>query len=92
MTCSLRVAKHLGSVGPMPLTAGAFLCRCTHSRRSYISLGTMEGNEMIPTIMDNLYSQKKIETECLSVSFVPTTSKNSMPNGEMTFGAVDPNK
>ena len=45
----------------------------------------------IPTVTDNLYEQGSIPSNLVAISFEPTTSK-SVVNGEMMFGAIDPNK
>ena len=44
-----------------------------------------------PTLMDNLFSQKKIEKELFSLFFSPTITTES-ENGEITFGGIDSSK
>lgn len=50
---------------------------------------TVANTYQVPTVSDNLLSQKKISTEVLGVSFNPYTSSQS---GELTFGGVDSSK
>lgn len=52
---------------------------------------TNEPYTKIPTVSDNLLSQKKISSEIVAISFNPTTS-TSTANGELTFGGVDSGK
>ncbi|KAL5512770.1 hypothetical protein ACEPAG_3036 [Sanghuangporus baumii] len=55
--------------------------------------GTVRGNQPVPTVTDNLYSQGTIPTESIGISYNPTTgSSSSLMNGELTFGGVDPSK
>lgn len=56
-----------------------------------LTSGTVSGTSKVPTVADNLYSQKKISTEVLGVSYNPTTSYTTA-NGELTFGGVDSSK
>lgn len=41
----------------------------------------------VPTVTDNLYTQKKIAQEVLGVFFAPVSEPDS--NGELTFGGYD---
>jgi hypothetical protein len=56
-----------------------------------LTQGTVTGAGPVPTVLDNLYSQGRISSEVLSISYVPTTTIDA-PNGELTFGAVDHTK
>lgn len=51
-------------------------------------IGTVSGTTSVPTVTDNLFSQKTIPTESLAISFNPTTSSGEV-NGELTFGSTD---
>ncbi|KAF8170922.1 aspartic peptidase domain-containing protein [Pholiota molesta] len=53
-----------------------------------LTQGTVSGTTSVPTVTDNLSSQKTIPTESLAISFNPTTS-NGEVNGELTFGSTD---
>ncbi|KAG2114209.1 aspartic peptidase domain-containing protein [Suillus discolor] len=64
-------------LGPVGLTAGSL---------------TDEPRTTIPTVSDNLHSQSTIHREVVSISFQPTTSTQSMVNGELTFGGTVRNK
>ena len=52
---------------------------------------TDQPNSKIPATSDNLFSQGKISSEVVGISFNSTTSLSS-GNGELTFGGVDPSK
>ncbi|KAL5492342.1 hypothetical protein ACEPAI_3789 [Sanghuangporus weigelae] len=56
-----------------------------------LTQGTVSDTSKVPTVADNLYSQKKINTEVVGISFNPATSA-SETNGEMTFGGDDSSK
>ncbi|KAL5492367.1 hypothetical protein ACEPAI_3814 [Sanghuangporus weigelae] len=56
-----------------------------------LTMGTVTGTSKVPTVVDNLYSQKKINTEVVGISYNPFTS-SSQTNGELTFGGVDSSK
>ncbi|KAF8330509.1 aspartic peptidase domain-containing protein [Amanita rubescens] len=45
----------------------------------------------IPTVTDTAFSEKKISTHCVSVSFQPAT-ENSVQNGELMWGGIDSTK
>jgi hypothetical protein len=47
--------------------------------------------KIIPTIMDNLFNQKKIPANQYALSFQPSSTKSD-PNGEITFGGIDESK
>ncbi|CAO3666850.1 unnamed protein product [Umbelopsis ramanniana] len=47
--------------------------------------------KIIPTIMDNLFSQKKIPANQFALSFQPSTTASDA-NGEITFGGIDESK
>lgn len=63
-------------LGPVILTSG------TLTNKPYTE---------IPTVSDNLLSQKQISSEIVAISFNPTTS-TALANGELTFGGVDASK
>ncbi|KAI5120607.1 hypothetical protein M0805_008083 [Coniferiporia weirii] len=52
---------------------------------------TVEGEETVSTVTDNLYAQGKVSTEVVGVSFAPTTHQPNA-NGVLTFGGADPSK
>ncbi|KAG8710988.1 hypothetical protein FRC11_003905 [Ceratobasidium sp. 423] len=52
---------------------------------------TPNNGKPVPTIMDALLAQKKIEQNMFGVSFAPTTSRGAV-NGELTFGGTNPQK
>ncbi|TBU65524.1 acid protease [Dichomitus squalens] len=52
--------------------------------------GTVNGTELVPTVMDNLYAQGVIEEEVLGVYFAPLSRNSTLEiNGELTIGGVD---
>jgi len=57
-----------------------------------LTSGTIGGTDLVPTVTDNLLTQKTITTESIGISYVPTTSSTAMANGELTFGDVDSSK
>jgi cathepsin E len=78
------------------------LCLCFRiaSNTHFCSLGptdltlrtlSPDNTSVIPTVMDNLFEQGKIEQKLVAVSFEPTTSE-WVTNGVMTFGDTDPTK
>ena len=56
-----------------------------------LTAGAVQDTSRVPTVTDNLSSQKKISSEIIGISFNPTTSLSSS-NGELTFGGVDQSK
>lgn len=54
--------------------------------------GTVSGTSSVPTVTDNLFKEGIIPVESIGISYVPTTSASSLPNGELTFGGTDPTK
>ncbi|KAL5536570.1 hypothetical protein ACEPAF_392 [Sanghuangporus sanghuang] len=52
---------------------------------------TVQNTSTVPTVMDNLYAQGKIQNEVFAVSFAPTTTEPN-GNGVITFGGVDESK
>ena len=56
-----------------------------------LTAGAIQDTPRVPTVTDNLSSQKKISSEIIGISFNPTTSLSSS-NGELTFGGVDQSK
>ena len=53
--------------------------------------GTTSGGGTIPTVTDNLASQRIVDHALVGVSFVPTISLNDQ-NGELDFGVADRSK
>lgn len=49
-----------------------------------LTKGTVSHTDTVPTIMDNLVSQKSIHSEILGVYFVPVSEED--PTGTLTFG------
>lgn len=54
-----------------------------------LTQGTVSNTNQVPTVSDNLLSQKVISTEVLGVSYSPYSASKS---GELTFGGVDSSK
>ncbi|KAH8818717.1 acid protease [Flagelloscypha sp. PMI_526] len=55
-----------------------------------LTIGTLsDKTQPVPTVLDNLFAQKSIPTSSLGISYVPTTSTEELPNGELTFGGTD---
>ena len=56
--------------------------------------GTVSGQNTVPTVTDNLFTQGKIASDSVGVSFNPVTSTDGsfQVNGELTFGTTDPSK
>jgi len=52
--------------------------------------GTVTGMNSVPTVTDNLYSQKIVTDESIGISYVPSTTSDAVANGELTFGATTP--
>lgn len=52
--------------------------------------GTVSNVNEVPTVTDNLYTQKTISSEVLGVFFAPASSDDS--SGELTFGGYDASK
>ncbi|KAF9820011.1 hypothetical protein IEO21_01673 [Rhodonia placenta] len=52
---------------------------------------TVDRENEVPTVTDNLYSQGQISENLVAVSFAPTTSESDN-NGELTFGGTDSSK
>lgn len=52
--------------------------------------GTVDNVNEVPTVTDNLYSQKTISSEVLGVFFAPASSDDN--SGELTFGGYDASK
>ncbi|KAG0699371.1 acid protease [Suillus ampliporus] len=51
---------------------------------------TVSNVDAVPTVTDNLYSQKNIGTEALGIYFVPASAPHNV--GELTFGGHDDSK
>ena len=56
-----------------------------------LTQGTVSGQEMVPTVTDNLFSQGAIANASLGIFYQPTTEEGAL-NGELTFGGVDESK
>ena len=56
-----------------------------------LTMGTVAGTSQVPTVVDNLYSQKKISSAVVGISYNPVSS-SSQSNGELSFGGVDSSK
>ncbi|GJE94601.1 aspartic protease [Phanerochaete sordida] len=56
-----------------------------------LTQNTVSGQSMVPTVVDNLFSQGTIAADSLGISFEPTTEMGAI-NGELTFGGVDASK
>ncbi|KAI0263910.1 aspartic peptidase domain-containing protein [Gloeopeniophorella convolvens] len=54
--------------------------------------GTVGGQTPVPTVTDNLFKQGTISTESIGIFYQPSTSAESVANGELTFGGVDSTK
>jgi hypothetical protein len=57
-----------------------------------LTVGTVQGNQPVPTVTDNLYQQGTISNESIGIFFQPTTSGGPVVNGELTFGDIDATK
>ncbi|KAG0705810.1 acid protease [Suillus ampliporus] len=55
-----------------------------------LTQGTVSNTYEVPTVTDNLYTQKTIGSEVLGVFFSPASSADS--SGELTFGGYDASK
>ena len=78
------------------------LCLCFRiaSNTHFCSLGptdltlrtlSPDNTSVIPTVMDNLFEQGKIEQNLVAVSFEPTTDTEAV-NGDLSFGGTDSTK
>lgn len=56
-----------------------------------ITSGTVDGEQYVPTVLNNLQGQGKISSEILGVSFAPTTTQPN-GNGVLNFGGPDSSK
>ncbi|KAI0263905.1 acid protease [Gloeopeniophorella convolvens] len=54
--------------------------------------GTVGGKTPVPTVTDNLFKQGTISNESIGIFYQPSTSANPVPNGELTFGGINPTK
>ncbi|TCD71159.1 hypothetical protein EIP91_012107 [Steccherinum ochraceum] len=58
-----------------------------------LTADTVDGVNLVPTVTDNLSSQKKIKQNLIAVSLQPVNSTvANLPNGEMSFGQTNPAK
>ncbi|KAG1821550.1 aspartic peptidase domain-containing protein [Suillus subaureus] len=55
-----------------------------------LTVGIVNNENEVATVMDNLYAQKSISSEVLGVFFAPASSDDS--SGELTFGGYDASK
>ena len=77
------------------------LCPCIAPNTLLYSLGPREltvgslyphDTTIIPTVMDNLFAERKIEQNLVAVYFAPSNTvgpKGFVLNGEMTFGGTN---
>ncbi|GJE88453.1 pepsin-like aspartic proteases [Phanerochaete sordida] len=56
-----------------------------------LTQGTVSGQSMVPTVVDNLFSQGTITSDSLGIFYEPTTTEGAI-NGELTFGGIDSSK
>ncbi|KAI0685799.1 acid protease [Cytidiella melzeri] len=56
-----------------------------------LTSGTVSGDQSIPTVTDNLFSQGTIANDLIGISYEPTTT-DGQSNGELSFGSVDESK
>ncbi|KZP14852.1 acid protease [Athelia psychrophila] len=56
-----------------------------------LTANTVEGENTVPTVIDNLFSQGTICAPIIGISFEPTNVVDD-PNGELTFGGTDSSK
>ena len=56
-----------------------------------LTQGTVSGTSLVPTVVDNLFSQGTIANDSLGIFYQPTTDEGAI-NGELTFGGVDDSK
>jgi hypothetical protein len=58
-----------------------------------LTSGTVSNTDVVPTIVDNAYSQGLISSKVLGVYFEPISgSATTSNNGELTLGGVDSTK
>ncbi|KAL1745801.1 aspartic peptidase domain-containing protein [Schizophyllum fasciatum] len=57
-----------------------------------LTQGTVQWGDRIPTVTDNLYKNNTIASESIGIFYQPSTSTEPVPNGELTFGGIDPSK
>ncbi|KAI8994194.1 acid protease [Trametes punicea] len=56
-----------------------------------LTVGTVSGNQPVPTVTDNLFAQGTIKNDTLGIFYQPTTQNDAL-NGELSFGGVDTSK
>nr|VWO96740.1 Aspartyl proteinase [Ganoderma boninense] len=49
--------------------------------------GTVSDGSLVPTVLDNAYSQGLVDQDVIGISFAPASSED--PSGVLTFGGVD---
>ncbi|KAF8899045.1 aspartic peptidase A1 [Infundibulicybe gibba] len=58
-----------------------------------LTIGTLsDTTSPIPTVTDELFSQREISANKIGISFEPTTTSEEMSNGELTWGGIDESK
>jgi len=53
--------------------------------------GTVSNTPNVPTVTQNLFTQKVIPNDSIGISYEPTTTEGAV-NGELSFGSVDTSK
>ncbi|KDR83017.1 hypothetical protein GALMADRAFT_863793 [Galerina marginata CBS 339.88] len=53
--------------------------------------GTVSNTPNVPTVTQNLFTEKLIPAQSIGISYEPTTTEGAV-NGELTFGSVDTTK
>ncbi|EKM51579.1 uncharacterized protein PHACADRAFT_261805 [Phanerochaete carnosa HHB-10118-sp] len=56
-----------------------------------LTANTVSGQDQVPTVVDNLFSQGTITSDSLGIFYEPTTQDGAI-NGELTFGGIDQSK
>ena len=56
-----------------------------------LTQGTVSGEQLVPTVTDNLFSQGTISADSLGIFYQPSTEEGDV-NGELTFGGIDSSK
>jgi hypothetical protein len=51
-----------------------------------------DNTSVIPTVTDNLFKQGIIKRDFIAVYFEPVNSAETVTNGELMFGSIDPTK
>lgn len=56
-----------------------------------LTQGTVSGQNLVPTVVDNLFAQGTISAATLGIFYEPTTKEGAL-NGELVFGGIDQSK